>query len=355
MADSPAVANSAKSPPPSLYEEVSEWIATRGAIIGAWARREPMEAAALAAFALVLTYFFGLLRLFYNYSHSTAGWAWSAWNPETNYEHAPIIPVLTLVMILHKLPDLVHERFERSSWGLPWLGLGAALFFLAARTLQPRVAMVALPCLLFGMVLHVWGNRAGRALFFPIMFLLFAVPLNFIQHATVNNLQKISTFLSTGLCNLLGIKIEAFGTSMRSADAAFQFEIAESCSGINSLMAITMLTAIFVHYTQDRLWKKLVLFSLSAVFAVIGNVARVTVIMLVAKFIDAKFAGGKFHDISAFVVSFPFAFAAMYGASRLVNAGGEKLKTAVQEGLRRPEPVAEGSRAAAPAAEKYDY
>lgn len=331
-----------------------EWLSTRAAIVQAWAKREPMEAVALAGFVGVLVYFFGFLRLFYNYTHSTTGWAWVAWNPETNYEHAPIIPVLSLFMILHKLPDLRSERFERSGWGLFWIVSGSVLFFLAARTLQPRVAMVALPFLLFGMVLHVWGNRAGRALFFPIMFLLFAVPLNFVQHATVNNLQKISTVLSTGLCNLVGIKIEAFGTSMRSADAAFQFEIAESCSGINSLMAITMLTAIFVHYTQDRLWKKLVLFSLSAVFAVVGNVARVTGIMLVAKFIDAKFAGGTFHDYSAFIISFPIAFAAMWGASRLVNAG----ETAVQEGLKKTEPApaaAGGSAAPAASAEKYDY
>ena len=140
---------------------------------------------------------------------------------------------------------------------------------------------------------------------------------------------------------------------MRSADASFQFEIAESCSGINSLMAITMLTAIFVHYTQDRLWKKLFLFSLSAVFAVVGNVARVTTIMVVAKFVNAKFAGGVFHDYSAFIVSFPIAFAAMWGASRLINAG----ESAVSEGLKRAEVQADGTVVAprGPTAEKYDY
>jgi len=348
-----AAPSDAKPPPPPLTEEVMEWLSVRGAMIKNWAQRQPMEAIALGLFLLVLIYFFGLLRLFYNYSHSTFGWAWVAWNPETNYEHAPIIPVLSLFMILHKLPDLRDERPASSSWGLLWVGFGAMLFFLAARTLQPRVAMVALPCLLFGMVLHVWGSRVGRAMFFPIMFLLFAVPLNFIQHATVNNLQQISTFLSSTLCNLIGIKIEAFGTTMRSADASFQFEIAESCSGINSLMAITMLTAIFVHYTQDRLWKKLFLFSLSAVFAVVGNVARVTTIMVVAKFVNAKFAGGVFHDYSAFIVSFPIAFAAMWGASRLINAG----ESAVSEGLKRAEVQADGTVVAprGPTAEKYDY
>jgi exosortase/archaeosortase family protein len=129
-------------------------------------------------------------------------------------------------------------------------------------------------------------------------------------------------------------RLDAARATMRAVDDSFQFEIAGGCSGINSLMAITMLTAIFVHFTQDRLWKKLVLFGLSAIFAIIGNVARITVIMAVAKYWDPAFAGGKFHDYSAYLISFPFAFVAMYFASKVVNFNPSALRAQVASELK---------------------
>ena len=61
-------------------------------------------------------------------------------------------------------------------------------------------------------------------------------------------------------CNLIGIRMISIGTNLRAVDDSFQFQVIGDCSGINSLMAITLMTAVFAHLTQDRLWKKLLLF-----------------------------------------------------------------------------------------------
>ena len=95
--------------------------------------------------------------------------------------------------------------------------------------------------------------------------------------------------------------------------------VAEGCSGIRSLIAMAMLTAIFVHVTQNRLWKKIVIFAFSVVFAIVGNIGRLFGVVLVAKFIDPKLAAGIYHDYSGWIF-FPVALLAMYFVSRLVNA-----------------------------------
>jgi exosortase len=338
----------AKPPLPPLSEEVTGWIKERVNLIRDWARQEPRAAMWLGAFGLAIIFFFGLLPLFLSYSMTAFRWVWQAWNPETNYEHGVLIPWIALFLLLHALPKLRGLPVGSSRWGIWWLGAGILLFLVAARTLQPRLAVAAVPILGFGLVLYVWGPAIARVLLFPIMFLLFAVPLNFIEQATFR-LQFISTALSSALCNFIGIKIAPFGTTMRAVDDSFQFEIAGGCSGINSLMAITMLTAIFVHFTQDKLWKKLVLFGLSAVFAIIGNVARITVIMAVAKYVNPAFAGGRFHDYSAYLISFPFAFVAMYYASKLVNLNPSKLRTEVETGLKQADQDGKANPAS------YDY
>jgi exosortase len=338
----------AKPPLPPLSEEVAGWFKERWSLIADWVRREPRAALWLGAFGLTIIAFFGVLPLFSNYSLTAFRWVWQAWNPETNYEHGILIPWIALFLFLHALPKLRGLPVGSSRWGIWWLAGGIFLFLVAARTLQPRLAVAAVPFLALGLVLYVWGPAVSRVLLFPILFLLFAVPLNFIEQATFR-LQFISTALSSAVCNFIGIKIAPLGTTMRAVDDSFQFEIAGGCSGINSLMAITMLTAIFVHFTQDKLWKKLVLFGLSAIFAIIGNVARITVIMAVAKYVDPTFAGGKFHEYSAYLISFPFAFVAMYYASKLVNLNPSALRASVETGLKQADPAGKANPAS------YDY
>ena len=303
-----------ESPPPppgsSWYADLQTW--------GGWLLARPVRLALVAGIVGTLTFFFGWAKLFSAHQLSAFRWAWDAWNPETNYEHAVLVPPVALVLLWLALPRLRGLRPVSSPWGLAVLGLGVLLFLAAARTLQPRVALAAFPVLLFGTVLYVWGGPAARILRFPIGFLLFMIPLPGLEQATVK-LQILSTQGAAALCQLVGLHMRAAGTTLRAADESFKFEIAGGCSGINSLMAITMLTAIFVHLTQDQLWKKLLLLALSAVFAVVANVIRLTSIMVVARFFGQGFAGGKYHDVSAFVVSLPIAFGAMWLASKAIN------------------------------------
>ncbi len=298
------------SPPGPWYADLQAW--------GRWLLAKPARLALVAGIIGTLTFFFGVAKLFSGHRISVFHWAWSAWNPETNYEHAVLVAPIALVLLWLAQPKLRGLRPASTPWGLVVLGLGVLLFLASARTLQPRVGLASFPVLLFGVVLYVWGWRAARILRFPIGFLLFTIPLPGLEQATVK-LQILSTQGAAALCGLIGLHMRAIGTTLQAADESFKFEIAGGCSGINSLMAITMLTAIFVHLTQDRVWKKLVLLALSAVFAVLANVIRLTSIMVVARFFGQGFAGGKYHDVSAFVVSLPIAFGAMWLASKAIN------------------------------------
>src|SRR5262249_5867229 len=158
-------------------------------------------------------------------------------------------------------------------WGWVLVIVGVLLFVIAARTMQARLALCALPVLLFGIVLYVFGKDVARVFLFPIAFLFFMVPLNFLTQATFR-LQFLETRIASAVCNVIGIHVNAIGTVVNSADNAFHFQVDEGCSGIRSLMAIAMLSAIYAHYTQDRLWKKLAIFATALLFAMVGNAGR---------------------------------------------------------------------------------
>jgi exosortase/archaeosortase family protein len=105
---------------------------------------------------------------------------------------------------------------------------------------------------------------------------------------------------------------------VHAASGAFQFEVDEGCSGIRSLMAIAMLSAIYAHLTQDRLWKKLSIFGAALLFAIIGNAGRLVSIFVVARIFGQEVAGGIYHTMSGFL-SFPFAIGAMLLFSKVIN------------------------------------
>ncbi|MFL6301599.1 MAG: exosortase/archaeosortase family protein, partial [Terriglobales bacterium] len=263
----------------------------------------------------ILIYFFGFLPLFTNGRVSTWVWGWQAWKPETYYEHAKLIPLIVAFLVWPSRDKLKAAPIGSSRWGWLFIALGLFLFVAAARTLQPRIALTAIPFLLYGIVLYVWGKHVARVLLFPIAFLLFMVPLNFLTQATAR-LQFLETNTATAICNFFGMHLYSIGTAVHAS--TFQFEVDEGCSGIRSLMAIAMLSAIYGHLTQDRLWKKILIFGAALVFAIVGNACRLVSIFVVAALFGQDIAGGPYHNISGYL-SFPFAIGAMLLFGKLLN------------------------------------
>lgn len=294
--------------------------------IQSWIKREPVAALIIAALVATLVYFFGFLPLFSSATMSTLAWAWAAWNPETNYEHAKLIPFIAAFLVWNARDKLKQAELGSSHWGWLFIGLGLFLFFAGARTLQARLTLTSLPFILFGIVLYVWGRNVARILLFPIFSLLFAVPLNFIAHATAK-LQFLETGAASAICNFIGIHVQSIGTVVMATDNTFKFEVDEGCSGIRSLMAIMMLAAIYGHLTQDRLWKQLLIFFAAVFFAIVGNAGRLVSIFIVAKLFGQDLAGGPYHTASGYL-SFPFAIAAMLLFAKLLNLKPARVKEA---------------------------
>jgi exosortase len=289
-----------------------------------WVKQNSLATLFGAAIIATLVYFFGFVRLFSVGTESTAVWAWRAWNPENNYEHARLIIPIAAFIIWWERDKLKNALVGSSAWGWLFIIVGLFLYFAAARTIQGRVAITAVPFLLFGIVLVLWGRPIARVVLFPIAFLFLAVPLNFLAQATTK-LQFLETGTATAIANLIGIHVKAVGTVMQAADNSFTFQVDEGCSGIRSLMAITMLSAIYAHFFQNRLWKKLLVFAAAILFAIAGNAGRLVSICVIARFFGQDLAGGPYHAISGYL-SFPFAIGVMLLFGHLLNMKPSQAK-----------------------------
>jgi len=293
-----------------------------------WIKRNPIETVLLATLAGVFAYFYLWLPL---YAGLPIGrWAWYRWLPEYNQEHSKLVPFVFLFLLWYHRDELAKAEKKGSNWGLLLLGLGIFLYVVAARALQARLALVALPFLFSGVLLFVWGKQVTRILAFTSAFLWFLVPLAAIEQM-IFRLQFLITGLVEKLSGLLGIKIYAVGTTLRAVNQTWGFDIAEGCSGIRSLIAMTMITAIYVHIVEKQMWKKLTIFGLSVLFAIIGNAGRIFTIIIIAKLGFPEFAGGLYHEYSGFIF-FPIALAVMVLTSKLLNLKLHEVKS----GARTP-------------------
>lgn len=242
----------------SLFGEVAGFFKTVGAELarfGRWSAANPASAALLALITATLFYFFGCAHLFVNGRLTAARWSWEAWNPEMSQEHSRLVLPIFLGLLIYHYREIERSPKQGSNRGLAWAGVGVLLFVLAARCLQPRMAIVSVPFLIYGSVMFLWGKKVARILLFPCAFLIFMIPVSAVEQGTFK-LQFVITSLVGFLANIVGIHVQAVGTTLNAGDGSFNFEVAEGCSGIRSLTAMTMLVSVYVHIFQDRLWKK---------------------------------------------------------------------------------------------------
>jgi exosortase len=242
------------------------------------------------------------VRLF---SRSVLQWMVSRWSDATfnigEYSHGWLIPLVSLFALWRKRDELLAAP-KAAFWpAIGLVGFGLLLHWVGARVQQPRVSLMSLVFLLWAIPFFLYGRCVAKLLVFPCFYLVFCIPLNFFDTFSFD-LRIVSTVVSTWLLNGLGIEVVRSGSAIHAASGAFNLEVADACSGIRSLLALTALTAAYAYFTQRVFWKQTVLFVSAIPLAVIGNMARVTSIGVVAQGLGQDTALRYYHDYSAYVV-----------------------------------------------------
>jgi exosortase len=291
-----------------------------------WSRHNPFQAFLVAAALATIVYFFGFLPLYANRTQPIWMWAWMRFLPQYNQEHSKLIPLIVIWLVWYHRDEIRKAPKQGSNLGLVFLAIGIFFYVVGARALQARVAIFGFPFLAFGAVLFLWGKQVARILLFPISLLFFMIPLGAIEQMTFK-LQFLIIAVVRVLSHLTGIAIYTIGTSIRPVSGDWGFDISEGCSGIRSLIAMIMITALYVHIAEGKLWKKATILIFSVLFAIIGNAGRIFTILILAKLGFPRFAGGMYHDWSSQLIFFPIALLSMLGFAKLLNVNFKALLT----------------------------
>lgn len=236
---------------------------------------------------------------------SIIGWLKTACNAENDYEHAWMVPPIMAFMLWHAR-DKLEMATKRIDWrGLLVLGLGVGLYLMAFRTSQARVGAFALPVVMLGGAWYLCGARVAGIVAFPLLFFWMSIPLPSFQQATVW-LQLIATQAGHLGSALFGVETYVQGTNILSPNGKWDaYNIAGGCSGMRSLMALTMIAAAWAYVADIVWWKKIILFASAIPLAVIGNSVRIASIFVFADYVSPVFASKTWHDWSGLLFFFP--------------------------------------------------
>lgn len=270
---------------------------------------------------VILWFYAGVGRFGRDHNLSVFQWLVSAWNGENDYEHGILFPFLITGLIIYRWRDLRAAVDKGNSWGLMVILVGALLYAAAYRTYQPRISAGALPFLLWGSALFLWGGRVAKILLFPLFFFWLAVPLPSFQQATTS-LQLLATSLAYHGAHIFGVETIVNGTTVIPVKGDWEpLDIAKGCSGIRSLMALLMISAAWAYVAKLAFWKKIILFLAAFPLAILGNALRVISIFVIAEYGNAEWASGTWHDWSGLLLFYPFSLLLLLGIHTLLEGG----------------------------------
>ena len=269
---------------------------------------------------LVMIFFWVIYPAFPNTSRieeQIAFWVFDTWHGD--FVHGWVVPILMVVFVSMVWKPMKSEPMKASPIGLVVVALGLLIYIASVRTLQPRISLFGLPFMLFGGVQYVYGWKVARHVLFPAFFWYFAIAMPGLQQAT-NVLQIAVTKSCYHMGTFFGMDLVNSGTTIRPASGTWDdLDIAEGCSGIRSLMALVMISAIYAYFTQKKVWKMAVLFACALPLALVANFFRIFTILVLANMGFSKFAAGAYHDWAGLLFFFPIALAGLFVIDRLLN------------------------------------
>ncbi|CAI4163604.1 EpsH [Alteromonas macleodii] len=184
-------------------------------------------------------------------------------------------------------------------------------------------AFTLLPVLIWSVI----GHKAAKSILFPLVFLLFAIP---VGEQLIPFLQEITADGSVALLKMVGIPLYRNGLYIEIP--AGRFLVAEACSGVSFFIVSIVIGSLFSYLSFVSSTKKFVFVTISVFLPVLANIVRVFGIIYIAHKTDMEYAAGADHLIYGWFF-FAFVILCLLGIGELLRDKGTQAEPPSKLGL----------------------
>ena len=220
---------------------------------------------------------------------------------DSYYSHGYLVPFVTAYLIWRKREELSTLTPQSSFIGLPLIIAGLLIYTVSYFLEVNFFGYVSFLIVLFGIVIYLGGWKVTRALLFPLLFLIFMIPLPKVVILAISfEMKMLASEISSWLVNLAGIETSVSGSRI-FYPGGFLW-VGDPCSGLRSLISFLALGTVVVQLTSGKAWKKTVLFISVIPIALLSNVVRIFVLTVASYFYGSQIVDGFLHDFMGFMV-----------------------------------------------------
>lgn len=247
-------------------------------------RLAPVLAASLAVL--------GILALFWPTTASIV----AIWMRSETFTHGFVIVPICLWLVWRQRETIA--AVPATPWwpGLAIVFAAGALWFVTSVADVLGVKQFALVFMLQAAIVTVLGTRIARAAFFPLAFLLFAVPFGEIFVPTL--IEWTANFTVAAL-RLSGVPVYREANLFIIPSGAWS--VVEACSGIRYIIASVMIGTIYAALAYRSTRRRVMFMAASILVPIVANWLRAYMIVMLGHLSNNKLAVGVDHIIYGWV------------------------------------------------------
>ncbi|MEW5979030.1 MAG: exosortase/archaeosortase family protein [Acidobacteriota bacterium] len=217
-------------------------------------------------------------------------WWLYPWN-----SHGFIIVFVSAGLLWQRRREIRSSLSEPDSAGfLPLLG-GILLLVAGLRGDEELPARISLPVTALGLAVFFFGKGVIKPLLFPLSYLLFMIPIPYTMNKGVAMpLQLLDARLAASWLSWLGVPVFREGVLLHLPNTTL--EVADLCSGVQSLIALTPLGLIYIYHLRAR-WKSFLYASIIPV-SILANVIRIVLTAVMVYHFGNWVLSGALHTLS---------------------------------------------------------
>ena len=221
----------------------------------------------------------------------TLRWLINSWLYSDYYSHGFLVLPIAGAIVWARRKDM--SIGVSSCAGIWLLCIGLVLHVMGFLYISNFISAISFLIVIVGIILYFWGHQTLRVLAFPICFLIFMIPLPFLDKIGFW-MQSFSASASAGFIDLIGIQITRIGAEIHLEKASFV--IGMPCSGMNGMIALLALGALFAYMLKGPFIRKAMLFLLAVPVAIFANLFRLVGLLLIGNHWGGEVAAGFLHD-----------------------------------------------------------
>jgi exosortase len=234
------------------------------------------------------------------------------WWTNPDFSHGFFVPLFSGFILWRERERWSRVKIAPSNAGFLLMLGSVSLLLLGSLGAELFVSRFSLLVLLSGIIVFLTGWKMLRAVFFPLSYLLWMIPIPAIIYNQITfPLQIIASRLASDWLELLRVPVLRDGNILVMSN--YSLEVVEACSGIRSLMTLMALAVAYGYLVSPRRWVRYALAAFMVPIAIGTNAIRIVGAGLLAHRFGLAAAEGFLHGLSGWAI-FVIALLLMLGS-----------------------------------------